>query len=106
MSSPYIYAALLLHSAKQQVNEENLNKLLSASGFAIEEARVKSLVAALAEVNIEEAVKAAPVGFAAPAPTAAPSEGATAPAAKKEDKKADEKKKEEEALSGLGALFG
>jgi len=107
LSSPYVYAALLLHSAKQPVTEENLNKVLSASGITVEEARVKSLVAALSEVNIEEAIKAAPVGFAAPAPAAATTP-TPAPAAekKKEDKKVEEKKKEEEALSGLGALFG
>jgi large subunit ribosomal protein L12 len=98
----YMYAALLLHSAAQKVDEENMKKVLTAAGAKPEEARVKALVAALSEVKIDEALKAAkaaPIAVAAPA--AAPTTG------KKEEKKPEEeKKKEEEALAGLGALFG
>jgi large subunit ribosomal protein L12 len=98
----YMYAALLLHSAAQKVDEENIKKVLTAVGVKPEEARIKALVAALSEVKIDEALKAAraaPVAVAAPA--AAPAAG------KKEEKKPeDDKKKEEEALAGLGALFG
>jgi len=98
----YMYAALLLHSAAQKVDEENIKKVISAVGVKPEEARIKALVAALSEVKIDEALKAAraaPIAVAAPA--AAPAAG------KKEEKKPeDEKKKEEEALAGLGALFG
>jgi len=96
-----MYAALLLHSAAQKVDEENIKKVLTAVGVKPEEARIKALVAALSEVKIDEALKAAkaaPVAVAAPA--AAPAAG------KKEEKPVDEKKKEEEALAGLGALFG
>jgi len=97
----YMYAALLLHSAAQKVDEENIKKVISAVGVKPEEARIKALVAALSEVKIDEALKAA---RAAPVAVAAP----VAPAAgKKEEKKPeDDKKKEEEALAGLGALFG
>ena len=97
----YVYAAMLLHSSGQKISEDNVKKVLTAAGVDVDEARVKSLVAAMSEVNIDEAIKAAsiinvPAGSAAPA-----AEG------KKEEKKpADEKKKEEEALAGLGALFG
>ncbi len=98
----YMYAALLLHSAAQPVDEDSIKKVLTAAGVKPEEVRVKALVAALSEVKIDEALKAAkaaPVAVAAPA--AAPAAG------KKEEKKPeDEKKKEEEALAGLGALFG
>lgn len=98
----YMYAALLLHSAAQPVNEANVAKVLTAAGAKPEDARVKALVAALSEVKIDEALKAAktaPVAVAAPA--------AAALAGKKEEKKPEEdKKKEEEALAGLGALFG
>lgn len=103
----YVYAAMLLHKSGKPVNEENLNTVLNAAGINPDAARVKALVAALAEVNIEEAIKTAPT-FAAPA--AAPA--AQAPAApakeekKEEKKKEDEKQKEEAALEGLGALFG
>ena len=93
------------------MNEENLKKVLTASGLDVDEARVKSLTAAISEVKIEDAIKAAPVGFAAPAaPAAAAAEAPAAEAAKPGEKKKKEakeaKKKEEEAMAGLGALFG
>jgi large subunit ribosomal protein L12 len=96
----YMYAALLLHSAAQPIDEANVKKVLTAAGVKPEEARVKALVAALSEVKIDEALKAAQ---AAPVAVAAP---AAAPAKKEEKKPEEEKKKEEEALAGLGALFG
>jgi len=98
----YMYAALLLHSAAQPVDEANIKKVLTAAGVKPEEARVKALVAALSEVKIDEALKAAKTAsVAAPVVAAAPAAG------KKEEKKPEEeKKKEEEALAGLGALFG
>ena len=99
----YVYAALLLHSWAQPITEENVKKVVSAAGGQIEEAQVKALVAALSEVNIDEALKSASsMTMAPPAPGPAPAESK-----KKEEKPAeDEKKKEEEALAGLGALFG
>ena|SRR5919109_3348864 len=105
MPMKYVYAALLLHSWAQPVNEENVKKIVSAAGGQAEESQVKALVAALSEVNIDEALKSASSMMMAPAaaPAAAPAEGK----GKKEEKPAeDEKKKEEEALAGLGALFG
>ena len=100
----YVYAALMLHSWAQPVTEENVKKLVNAAGGQAEEAQVKALVAALSEVNIDEALKSASSMMMAPAaaPASAPVEGK-----KKDEKPAeDEKKKEEEALAGLGALFG
>ena len=98
----YVYAALLLHKLKQEINEANVKKVVKAAGIEPDEARVKALVAALSEVNVEEALKSAPVAVAtaAPAPAAAPAE------VKGEKKKEEEKKGEEEALAGLSALFG
>jgi large subunit ribosomal protein L12 len=97
----YMYAAMLLHSAKKPITEEAVTAILSAAGIQADGVRVKALVAALAEVNIDEALKA-PV-FAAAAPAAAPAEV-------KEEKKAAVKpkveEKKEEDLQGLGALFG
>ena len=99
----YVYAALLLHSNAQPINEENVKKVVSAAGGQAEEVQVKALVAALSEVNIDEALKSATAMV--PAVAVAP---AAAPETKKEEKKPaeEEKKKEEEALAGLGALFG
>ena len=96
----YVYAALLLHKLDKEVNEANLTSVVKASGAEVNEAQVKSLVAALADVNIDEAVKAAPVAVAA---AAAPAADAPAPA--KEEKK-EEPKNEEAAMEGLSSLFG
>lgn len=102
----YIYAGLLLHNAKQPINEDNLKKVLTASGVKVDAARVKALVAALNEVNIDEVIKAAAVPVAAaPAATAAPA----APAAEAKKEAKEEKKaeaSEEETAEGLGSLFG
>ena len=99
----YVYAALMLHKLKKDITEENLTAVVKASGGEVNEAQVKSLVASLADVNIEEAIKAAPV---AAAPVAAAPEGGEG---KKEDKKQDEAasaKSEEKAMEGLSSLFG
>jgi large subunit ribosomal protein L12 len=95
----YVHAAILLHSVKQAVNEENVKKVLTAAGAQVDEARVKALVAALEGVNIDEAIKGAAIPVAA-----APAAATPGAPAKPEEKK--EEKKEEEALAGLGALFG
>ncbi len=96
----YVYAALLLHSAGGKVTEESVKKVLTAAGVKTEEPRIKALVAALSEIKIDDALKAAQAMPVAAPPAAA--EG------KKEEKKTaeDDKKKGEEALAGLGALFG
>ncbi len=106
----YIYAAMLLHSAGKEINEENITNVLKASGVEVDEARVKALVAALDGVDIEETIKQAATPVAAPVTAAAPAatEEAAAPAeeAKKEEEEKEEEESEEEALAGLGALFG
>ncbi|MEM3578238.1 MAG: 50S ribosomal protein P1 [Candidatus Bathyarchaeia archaeon] len=105
----YIYAAMLLHKAGKPINEENLTQVLSAAGINVDAVRVKALVASLAEVNIEEAIKSAPTMMApVTAPTAAAAQPAEAKPKEEEKKKKteEEKAKEEEALEGLGALFG
>jgi len=99
----YVYAALMLHKLKKEITEENVTSIVKASGAELNEAKVKSLVASLADVDIEEAIKAAPIAAAAPA--AAP---AAAGEGKKEEKKdeAADGKKEEAAMEGLSSLFG
>ena len=98
----YIYCAMLLHSAKQHVNETNVKKVLEAAGVKPEEGRIKALVSTLDGVDIDAAIKEAAVPMMA-APVAAPAVASSghAPAAKKE-----EKKSEEEAAVGLAGLFG
>ena len=104
-----IYAAMLLHKAGKQINEETVTAVLTAAGVTVDPVQVKALVASLSEVNIDEALKAAPTMMAA-APVAAAGAAESKPAAAApEDKKKkaeEEKAKEDAALEGLGALFG
>lgn len=104
----YVYAALLLHKLKQNITEDSVKNVIKAAGVTPDDVRVKALVAALGEVNIEEALKAAPVAVAAasaPAAGGAPAAAAAGEASAKEEEKKEEKK-EEEALEGLSSLFG
>ena len=97
----YIYAALLLHRLGKELTEENIKKVVKATGVEPDEVKVKALVAALNEINIDEALKTA---VAMPV-TAAPPAEEEKEEVKKEEKE-EEEKKEEEALEGLAALFG
>jgi large subunit ribosomal protein L12 len=99
----YVYAALLLHKLKQDINEDNVKNVVKATGVTPDDIRVKSLVAAISEVNIEDALKAAPIAAAPIAAASAPSN--TGSTTEKEEEKKEEKK-EEEALEGLSSLFG
>ena len=102
----YVYAAMLLHKAGKKINEKKLTEVLSAAGVKADPVRLKALVASLAEVDIEEAIKTSPSLVAsAPAPTA-PAPASEEKPAKEKEKKEEEKEKEEAALEGLGALFG
>ncbi len=100
----YVYAALLLHKAGKPIDENSLTSVLKAAGVNADAVRVKALVASLAEVNIDEALKSQPMVMSAAAPTAPAPKTEEKPAEKK--KKEKEEKEEEKALEGLGALFG
>ena len=97
----YVYAALLLHKLQKEVNEANISSVVKASGAEVNDAQVKAMVAALADINIEDAIKAAPVAVAATAPAAE-----AAGEEKKEEKPKDDGKSEEAAMEGLSSLFG
>lgn len=98
----YVYAALILHKLKMEINEANISNIIKATGATVNDAQVKALVSALADVNIEEAIKAAPVAVAA-----APAAAAAAPAGGEEKKEeAPAGKTEEQAMEGLASLFG
>ena len=103
----YVYAALMLHKLKKDITEENVTSIVKASGAEVNAAQVKSLVAALADVNIDEAVKAAPVAVAAAAaPAAEAAAGGGEKKGEKKEKAAADGKSEEQAMEGLSALFG
>jgi large subunit ribosomal protein L12 len=93
----YVYAALMLHKLGKEINEENLKNVMKAAGSQADEAKVKTLLASLKDVDIEAELEKAVVAAAAPAAGAAPAEE------KKEEKKEE---KAEEAAEGLSSLFG
>jgi large subunit ribosomal protein L12 len=111
----YVYAALILNETGEEINEENITGVLEAAGVDVEESRVKALVAALEDVDIEEAIDTA---AAAPAAGAAAGGSADAADADESDDEADEADEAEEAADeededddedggeGLGELFG
>jgi large subunit ribosomal protein L12 len=97
----YVYAALLLHKAGGKLTAKAMEDVLTAAGSTPDKGRIKALLAALKDVDIDEALKSAAAMPVAAAPAAA---GAAAPAeAKKEEK---EEEPEEEITAGLGSLFG
>jgi large subunit ribosomal protein L12 len=117
----YVYAALILHETDEEINEENLTDLLEAAGVEVEESRVKALVAALEDVDVEEAIETAAAvpggGGGGGGGGAAAGGAAEAEADEEEAEEADEEEAEEEEAGddeddggdggeGLGELFG
>ncbi len=110
----YVYAALILNEAEEEINEDNLTAVLDAAGVDVEDSRVKALVAALEDVDIEEAIEGA---AAVPAGGAGGTGGAEAAPAEEseeaeEEETADEGEDDEDddqdeaSGEGLGELFG
>lgn len=104
----YVYATLLLYSARKEITEDSIKKVLEAAGIDVDDIRLRSFVAAVKEINLDEVLKSAlsmPI-TPTPAPSPAPSTAPTKPA---EEKKEEEKKEvvsEEQLAEGLAALFG
>ncbi|AFZ71501.1 50S ribosomal protein P1 [Natronobacterium gregoryi] len=113
----YVYAALILNESGEEINEDNLTDVLDAAGVDVEESRVKALVAALEDVDIDDAVEEAAAAPAAAAGGAAAG-GAAADDGGDEDSEEDEEadvpdttdedddEDEEADGEGLGELFG
>ena len=103
----YIYAAMILHSADKDINEENVKSIIEAAGIEADDARIKALIAALEDVDIDEAMETTAMA-AAPA-AAAPAAAEAAVEEEVEEAEADDEddeEAEEAAAAGLGALFG
>ena len=110
----YVYAALILNESDEEINEENLTAVLEAAGVDVEESRVKALVAALEDVDIDEAVADA-AAVPAAAAGAAPAGDADADDGDDEeveetsdvpDTTDDDDDEDEASGEGLGELFG
>ena len=91
----YVYSALVLHKLGKAVDEAGLKKIIEAAGGTVDEAKVKTLLASLKNVDIDKELENATVAAAAPAASAA------APA-----EEVKEEVKTEAAAEGLSALFG
>ena len=104
----YIYAAMILHSTDKDINEENVKSIIEAAGIDADDARIKALIAALEDVDIDEAMATTAMAAAPVASTGAPAGAATESVAEEaeEEEEEDEEAAEEEAAAGLGALFG
>ncbi len=115
----YVYAALILNETGEEINEDNITGVLNAAGVDVEESRVKALVAALEDIDIEEAVEQA---AAVPAGGSAAPSGGSADAELEEggddeggdeggdeaeaDEEGDDDEDEGDGGEGLGELFG
>ena len=82
----YVYAAMLLHSAGKEIDDDAVSAVLKAAGVDVDAARVKALVASLSGVDIAEAMATA----------------VAAPAAAEEEEEEDDGG----GFEGLGSLFG
>ena len=100
-----VYAALTLHEAGKEVNEENLQAVVDAADLDVDESEIKALVAALEDVDIEESMESAvATGGAAPAP----SESDEADEAEEEEDEEEEEEDgddDDDAAEGLGNMF-
>jgi len=110
----YVYAALILHESGEELNEDNITDVLEAAGIDVEESRVKALVAALEDVDIDEAVEQT---AAVPSTGGAAAGGATEEAedeeseadaeeAEGDDEEGEDEEEEDVSGEGLGDLFG
>ena len=100
----YVYAAMLLHSAEKEIDDDAVSAVLKAAGVDVDAARVKALVASLSGVDIAEAMATAVAAPAAAAPAAAAGGSSdAAPAAEEEE---EEEEDDGGGFEGLGSLFG
>ena len=111
----YIYAALLLHDSGKEVTEDGMTAIMKAAGVEAEIGRVKALISALNDVDIDEAMAQAQPAYApaapampaqAPAAAPAPEAGEAEKKEKKEKTAEEEEKAEETGMEGLSSLFG
>ncbi|MFB6291822.1 MAG: 50S ribosomal protein P1 [Candidatus Nanohaloarchaea archaeon] len=101
-----VYAALVLHEAGKEVNEDNLEAIVDAADLEVDDSEIKALVAALEDVDIEEAMETAvATGGAASAPSGGEEAEAEEAEEDEEEEEDEDEASEEEAAEGLGELF-
>jgi len=95
-----MYASLLLHKLGHKVDEASVKKVIQAAGGSVDDNKIKALVVALKDVDIDAAIKESAI------PVAQPVQAGGQAAKPEEKKKEEEKKSAEEASAGLSSLFG
>ena len=100
-----IYAALTLHEAGKEVNEDNLEAIVDAADLDVEDSEIAALVAALEDVDIEEAMETAVAAGGAAAAPSGDSESEEAEEEEEEEEEDEDDASEEEAAEGLGSMF-
>jgi len=100
-----VYAALTLNEAGKEVNEDNLQEIVDAADLDVEDSEVSALVAALEDVNIEEAMETAVAGGAAAPAGGSSDDSADEEEAEEEEEEEEDEADEEEAAEGLGNMF-
>lgn len=98
----YIYAVMLLNKAGKKIDEKSVAAVLKAADVKVDDAKVKSLIAALDGVDIEKVIEESSI-VAAPAQSGSTEKSdASSSAPAKEEKKEAPKV---DAAAGLGSLF-
>lgn len=101
-----VYAALTLHEAGKEVNEDNLEAIVDAADLDVEDSEIAALVAALEDVDIEEAMETAvAAGGAAAAPSGGDEGGEEAEEEDEAEEDDEDEASEDEAAEGLGSMF-
>ncbi|MFB6100646.1 MAG: 50S ribosomal protein P1 [Candidatus Nanohalobium sp.] len=100
-----VYAALTLHEAGKEVNEDNLQEIVDAADLDVDDSEVAALVAALEDVDIEDAMETAVATGAAPSGGSADEGGEEAEDEAEEEEEDEDEGDEDEAAEGLGNMF-
>jgi len=100
-----VYAALTLSEADKEITEDNIQDIVDAAGLDVEDSEVSALVAALEDVDIEEAMETAVAGGAAAPAGGSSGDSADEEEAEEEEEEEEDEADEEEAAEGLGNMF-
>ena len=101
-----VYSALILHTMGKEISESAIEKIVKAAGGSADKGQIKTLVAALGEMDINEVLASASMMAAAPAAAPAGGGGGAASAPAEEKKEEEKEEEEDDEPVGLDALFG
>lgn len=101
----YLHAALVLHSTGKKVTEKGIEAIIKAAGGKPDESKIKALVATLASIDIEEAIKGVSL-MTATVPGASSISESTKDVKDRSKTEEEEEEEEEGDDLGLSSLFG